>query len=113
MGPARLTRKEVYDQLIRAKNAIHSLSFEQLLAKDLKILDGKSGIKVGIASISGSLVNDLLKDQQHSSLKQFCSRNDFNAFLILGISNNNPKDVRRDLVIYSPNKELLSEVILS
>lgn len=109
LGENRPTRFEIYQQLASAKNLSTSLSFESLLIRDKKDIEYQ-GLKVTVASLSGMLVSDSLTEENLKSLAGYCLNNKYVAAIILGIKNNNPNTIKRDLAIYSENTQLLEKV---
>lgn len=63
-----------------------------------------------VASLSGMLVSDSLTEENLKSLAGYCLNNKYVAAIILGIKNNNPNIIKRDLAIYSENTQLLEKV---
>ena len=104
-----ITRSEVYNQLINAKNSTNNLTFEQLLLKDCKIVPNT---RIIISSISGKLVSELTLEDKRQRLQEFASNggNRFDAIIILGIDNTNSDNIRRDLAVFTTNPNLLQTV---
>ena len=104
-----ITRTEVYNQLIDAKNSTNNLSFEQMLLKDRKVVPNT---RIIISSISGKLVSDLGLEDKRQRLQEFASNasNRFEAIVILGIDNTNTDRIRRDLAVFTTNENLLQTV---
>ena len=105
----QITRLEVYNQLIGAKNSTNNLSLEQLLLRDRKVVPNT---RIIISSISGKLVSDLGLEDKRQRLYDFASNanNRFEAIVILGIDNTNIERIRRDLAVFTTNGNLLQTV---
>lgn len=113
MGSDAATRQEVYQQLVTAKNAISTLSVEDVLRKDLKCIDGPGLRPIAISSLAGQLAEDFISTdggRTSKDLSSFCSQSLFRAIVILGIRNQDPANIERDLAVYSSDVPLLQKV---
>lgn len=105
------TRHEVYQQLIKSKNSLPS-NFEDLLMKDMKeASNGISHHKIAVPSISGFLVQEVLNTSESvSKLEDFQSQHQYKGIVILGIKNDDPNLVQRDLAFFFPDPDILQMV---
>jgi len=107
------SRDEVFQQLLDAKNSISSLTFKEILLKDMKLVNAMGdNLKVITSSISGRLVGDLIRTNEQQAindLKEFSIEHNYSLILIMGIQMN-PNSIQRDLAIYSTNDHLLDKV---
>lgn len=111
MGSDSNTRNEVYQQLINSKNSLPS-NFEDILMKDLKqARNGISHHKVAVPSISGFLAQDVLKmGEVVQKLDEFQSNYQYKGIVILGIKNDDPNNVHRDLALFFTDPDILQMV---
>lgn len=109
-----LSRNEVYNQLQDAKNSIATLTFKEILLKDMKLVNPFDNLKAITSSISGRLVGNLIlseqQDQILADLKEFSNEHNCSLVLIMGINRNNLNSIERDMAIYSSNDNLLKKV---
>jgi len=110
LGSEVAMRPEVYHQLIKAKNSINNLSVEQLLRKDMKVIECSTNLKIAVSSISGALVSNIISDDKQKLIEQFLSNNKYEAIVILGIDNNSIDSIRRDLAVFTKNNTLMMNV---
>lgn len=113
---ARLTREEVYQQLITAKNSVATLTFEELLEKDMKLAKGGANQTVAVSSLPGILAQTLVaREQAVTRLEKFRAAGRYVALVVLGIDNNDNSQtsVRRDVAIYSPRSKLVEKVFIA
>lgn len=105
------TRREVYQQLMKSKNCLPS-NFEDLLMKDMKqASNGISHHKIAVSSISGFLVQDVFNSPDSvSKLEDFQSQHQFKGIVVLGIKNDDPNLVQRDLAFFFPDPDILQMV---
>ena len=105
------TRREVYQQLISSKNSLPS-NFEDILMKDMK--QASNGIdhhKVAVPSISGSLAQEILNTSEAvQKLEDFQSQHKYKGIVILGIKNDDPNQVQRDLALFFTDPDILQMV---
>lgn len=111
-----LVRKDVFNQLEEAKNSIDTLTFKEILQKDMKLINPFDNLKVITSSISGQLVCDLLlnnekQEQILNDLKEFSNEHNYSLILIMAIKGNGLNSIQRDMAIYSSNDNLLKKVI--
>lgn len=128
-----MMRQEVYQQLINAKNKTLT-NLEDLLDKDLKFCaNNETGERIALPSISGQLVTQALKlssskatttttpiqdDSNSNSItsETFAQLEDFRvstqsvAVVMLGIVNNDPDNIERDIALFSPDYNLIQRV---
>lgn len=111
LQPMQITRQNVYDQLIRAKNSIEAFTFQELIEKDLKVVPVRDGKQIAISSFSGVLVRDVLNKPKFKNQLQSV-QNQFNyvALVMMGIDNTRQDRIERDLVIYSNNALIAKKV---
>lgn len=104
------TRSEVYQQLVKAKNSINNLNFEEILQKDMKVIEISGNLKIIVSSISGTLASNLNLNDKRKLLQQFSSINKYDAIVMLGIENNTTDAIKRDLAVFTTNNTLLQSV---
>lgn len=111
MGSDSNTRREVYQQLINSKNSLPS-EFEDILMKDLKqASNGISHHKVAVPSISGFLAQEVLNmGEVVHKLEEFQSNYHYKGIVILGIKNDDPNHVQRDLALFFSDPNILQMV---
>jgi inorganic pyrophosphatase/exopolyphosphatase len=110
LGSEIAMRSEVYQQLIKAKNSINNLSVEQLLRKDMKVIECSANLKIAVSSISGTLVSNIISDDKQKLIEQFLINNKYETIVILGIDNNSIDSIRRDLAVFTKNNTLMMNV---
>ena len=132
MGLDSMMRQEVYQQLISAKNKELSC-LEDVLDKDLKFaVNDESGQRIAVPSVSGRLVRETLgltpsssSSSSHSNYNDFyippetfAQLEDFRAssqslaVVMLGIVNNDPDNIERDIALFSSDFNLIQRVRL-
>ena len=127
-----MMRQEVYQQLINAKNKTLS-SLQDILDKDLKFaVNHESGERIAVSSVSGQLTRQALNLSSTSStfhdsnndnngnysvpVETFAQLEDFRvssrslAVVLLGIVNNDPDNVERDIALFSADFNLIQRV---
>ena len=109
MGNDAPTRQEVYQQLIYAKNNINCLTFEEILRKDLKMIEKPKG-KMAVASISGVLLSKLKLEEKLKALESFSYINNYSAIVLLSIKNDIPSQIEREICVFSVNYNFLNQV---
>ena len=109
LGNDAPTRQEVYQQLIYAKNNINCLTFEEILRKDLKIIEKPKG-KMAVASISGVLLSKLKLEEKLKALESCSYINNYSAIVLLSIKNDVPSQIEREICVFSVNYNFLNLV---
>jgi len=110
IGPASVTRQEVYQQLITAKNSVAMLTFDELLEKDMKVARGGDKRSVAVSSLPGLLAQTfIVREDAETRLEHFRINGHYAALVILGIENST-SSVHRDIALYSPHAKLLNKV---
>lgn len=114
LGSEALTNQEIYQTLVKSKNQnVSEIGLDDLLSKDLKVIEGSENLKVALASVSGLLSQDIFKSKDSlADLSKYCNNNQFSGVLILGIQNDQPNQLERDISIYFSNQDLLKKVRL-
>ncbi len=117
-------RNEVYQRLVEAKNSLDGLSFEELLRKDMKMVESltDNNLAICIPGIHGTKLTELSLKDQLDKLKAF-SQNPpksavfsesrprlFNAIVLLSVDNRIPNNLNRQLALYCENKLLMRTV---
>lgn len=123
--PSLYDRNEVYQRLVTAKNSLDGLSFEDLLRKDMKIVESISdnNLAICISSVTGILLTEMSLRDKSKELKNFCDQPPktaafsdqsrprmFNAIILMSLDNRIPNNLRRQLAIFCPNKHLMRTV---
>ncbi|OTF80375.1 hypothetical protein BLA29_005188, partial [Euroglyphus maynei] len=124
--PSLYDRNEVYQRLVAAKNSLDGLSFEDLLRKDMKIVESISdnNLAICISSITGILLTEMSLRDKLKELKNYCDRPPktaasfsdqsrprmFNAIILMSLDNRIPNNLRRQLAIFCPNKHLMRTI---
>lgn len=69
-------RNEVFQRLVEAKGSLDGLSFEELLRKDMKMVESitDNNLAICIPSIYGTKLTELSLKDQIDKLKSFCQR---------------------------------------
>ncbi|RWS15582.1 protein prune 2-like isoform X2, partial [Dinothrombium tinctorium] len=110
LGPASLTREEVFQQLTKAKNSLSELNVEQILRKDLKVIEGSDSKNFVISSVSGHLVSDIFsEDKFSSSLISFIENNHYVGICVMGIKSDE-KLTKRELAICTISDVLFEKI---
>jgi len=129
MGSDSMMRQEVYQQLIHAKNKTFA-SLQDVLEKDLKFVCDSKGRRIAVPSISGQLVRQILRlpckedandpedfEQEFfvgpeifAHLETFCCLTQSLGIVMLGIVNNDPEKIERDIALFSPELKLIQQV---
>ena len=117
-------RNDVYQRLVEAKNSLDGLTFNELLRKDMKIVESISDINLAICipSITGTKLTELELKEKIGDLKAFCNNPPssavfsdsrlrlFNAVVLLSMDNRIPNNLQRQLAVYCENKHLMRTV---
>lgn len=111
MGSDANTRREVYQQLISSKNSLPS-NLEDILMKDMKqTSNGISHHKVAVPSISGYLAQEVVNAPEAvHKLEEFQSKHHYKGIVILGIKNDDPSRIQRDLALFFTDPDVLQMV---
>lgn len=122
--PSLYDRNEVYQRLVSAKNSLENLSFEELLRKDMKMVESVADINLAIciSAITGVLLTEMSLRDKFKNLKNFCNNPPksavfsesrprvFSAIILLTIDNRIQNNLRRQLGIFCTNKHLMRTV---
>lgn len=117
-------RNEVYQRLVEARGSLDGLSFEELLRKDMKMVESltDNNLAICIPAIHGTKLTDLSLKDQLDKLKMFCQNPPksavfsesrprlFNAIVLLSVDNRIPNNLQRQLALYCENKLLMRTV---
>lgn len=125
--PSLYDRNEVYQRLVAAKNSLDGLSFEDLLRKDMKIVESISdnNLAICISSVTGILLTEMSLRDKLKELKNYSNQppktavfsdqsrpRTFNAIILMSLDNRIPNNLRRQLAIFCSNKHLMRTVSL-
>src|SRR6218665_3719714 len=114
-------RNDVFQRLSEAKESLNGLSFEELLRKDMKIVES-SNMNICTSAITGTLLTDLSLKDKTDELKLFCdnppdaaifsesSQRLFHGLVLLSVDTRIPNNLRRQLAIFCTNKHLMRTV---
>lgn len=109
---------------MEAKNSLDGLSFNELLRKDMKIVESiaDNNLAICIPAITGTKLTELSLKEKLADLKEF-SQNPpvsavfsegrprlFNAVVLLSMDNRIPNNLQRQLALYCENKLLMRTV---
>ncbi|KAH7643619.1 hypothetical protein HUG17_5981 [Dermatophagoides farinae] len=123
--PSLYDRNEVYQRLVAAKNSLDGLSFEDLLRKDMKIVESISdnNLAICISSVTGILLTEMSLRDKLKELKNYSNQppktavfsdqsrpRTFNAIILMSLDNRIPNNLRRQLAIFCSNKHLMRTI---
>lgn len=117
-------RNDVYGRLVEAKNSLDGLTFNELLRKDMKIVESvtDNNLAICISAITGTKLTELALKDNLNELKSFCNNPPtsavfsdsrprlFNAVVLLSMDNRIPNNLQRQLALYCANKHLMRTV---
>ncbi|XP_068236710.1 exopolyphosphatase PRUNE1 isoform X2 [Palaemon carinicauda] len=99
---------DIFKELTAAKSDVSNLTSEELLRKDVKVVEG-CDLKIAIPSIPMSVKRYLEQPGVSETLKHHCAKHDYAVIVIMGITITEEK-VSRDIAVYSVNDELKKKV---
>lgn len=118
-------RNDVYRRLLEARSSLDGLTFNDLLRKDMKLVESvcDSNLAICIPTISGTKLTDLSLKDKLNELRDFCNNPPasaifsesrprfFNAIVLLSADNRISNNLQRQLAVYCNNKHLMRTVI--
>lgn len=99
---------DIFRELTAAKSNVSSLTSEQLLRKDVKVVEGQD-VTVAISSVPMSVKSYLERPDVYETLKLHCANQSYAAIVIMGITIMEDS-VTRDIAVFSENGELKKKV---
>ncbi|XP_055338815.1 uncharacterized protein LOC129588557 isoform X2 [Paramacrobiotus metropolitanus] len=99
--PTAAVRDQIFSELVDAKSDISCLNTEQLLRKDLKVLDIQE-IKIAVSSIPKLVRHCLKADDAQAEIETFCRKYDYTGLIVLGVSIKDTS-VQRDMLCFAPD----------
>lgn len=110
-GSSSEARYDLFKELWAAHNDVSNLTPEQLLSKDLKIVDG-----VPVPGLPMLIIDYVKLPNAQEAISSFCKKKDSSILVIIGLhvdETGKKKQVRRDIAVYNIDEDctLRNEII--
>ncbi|XP_076337616.1 exopolyphosphatase PRUNE1-like isoform X2 [Tachypleus tridentatus] len=107
----KVERIEVFEALQKAKLDISGLTIEEMLRKDLKVVEGNK-FRIAMPSISGFLEDLKAKPKLSIALEEYITKNNYHGLVIMTIHHNTEtQKVQRQIAVYSPNPVIKEQLV--
>ncbi|XP_013793043.1 exopolyphosphatase PRUNE1-like isoform X2 [Limulus polyphemus] len=107
----KVTRIEVFEALQKAKFDLSGLTFEEMLRKDLKVVEGNK-FRIAIPSIPGFLEDLKAEPKLSIAMEEFITQNNYHGLVIMTIHHNSEtRKVQRQIAVYSPDPVIKEQIV--